>query len=308
MLAHEQRPHDAVDTHVQKPQESMPEPELISLLLPPKQGVEKLIQTGVRKANAPWEHTLFLAINAGIFLGLGGGLAIAVGGGVPEIKEHNPGLQKLLFGAMFPIAIILVSVTGAELFTGNSCTVFMAVLARRVSFSRMLLNWTIVYFGNLAGTLLVAYFMFHLSGLNVNREPWMGFIRAYGNLKVEEIGWGAAVLRGIGCNYLVTLALYISAMSNDMASKFLGIWFPILVFVGTGFEHCIANMFYLSMAMLGDAPFGVGEAITQNLIPVTIGNIIGGSFFVGWIFWYVYAAEQRFRPWATTASIEPSAA
>ena len=204
----------------------------------------------------------------------------------------------------------MVVLSGGELFTGNNLMI-MGVLDRRISVGAMLRNWVIVYCANFLGGLLIA-----LLG------SWSGLFTSGGNLlgvmtikiAAGKIGlsFGKAVVLGFLCNWLVCLAVWQATGSKDMAGKILGIFFPILLFVTAGFEHSIANMYYISAGILAshsqalagaavssglvtaDAPQNLtwGGMLLHNLLPVTLGNILGGSGFVGMLYWFVYRRHK----------------
>ncbi|TFH34328.1 MAG: formate/nitrite transporter family protein, partial [Dehalococcoidia bacterium] len=143
------------------------------------------------------------------------------------------------------------------------------------------------YVGNFAGSLVVAYFLTFLTGLLL-KDPWLSSIVGIAEGKVSQ-GFLVLLLKGIGCNWLVCLAVWLAVSAEDVAGKILGIWFPIMAFVAIGFEHSVANMFFIPAGMLYGASVTWGQFLVGNLLPVTIGNVIGGAFFVGVVYWYLYA-------------------
>jgi formate/nitrite transporter len=145
------------------------------------------------------------------------------------------------------------------------------------------------YSGNLAGSLFVAFFLAYQSNL-LNVPPWLSCVINISQEKVSQHFW-VLLLRGIGCNWLVCLAIWLAIASDDVTGKILGIWFPIMAFVALGFEHYIANMFFIPLGIYYGAQVSWYQFFVVNLIPVTLGNIIGGSFFVGVIYWFVYESK-----------------
>ena len=262
----------------------------------PNEIAERICESGPARVGLPLAKTLVLAILAGAYISFGGHLATVVS------QDSRPfigvGLTGILSGLVFCIGLILVVLGGAELFTGNSLLT-LPCLKGTVKTSGLLRNWGVVYFGNLIGSLLIVALVF-LGGLYATNGGALGVREVQiANDKVN-LGFTEALVRGILCNWLVCLAVWLATSAEDAAGKILGIIFPITAFVASGFEHSVANMFLIPMGILvKDAP-GVAAGITfntanlnwtgfiQNLIPVTIGNIIGGAIFVGGAYWYVY--------------------
>ena len=252
----------------------------------PYEIVAAVNQAGLVKARMTVSKTLIMGFLAGAFIAFGGFLAIMVGGGIPDIKVHNPGLQKFIFGAVFPVGLMLVVIAGSELFTGNTAVSIPGVLSRRISWLGWLKNMFLSYTGNLIGSLFVAYFLAYQTHL-LSSAPWLSFTTGISEAKVSQCFW-VLFLRGLGCNWLVCLAIWMALASEEIAGKILGIWFPIMAFVALGFEHSIANMFFIPLGIYYGAHVSWHQFFIINLIPVTLGNIVGGSFFVGAIYWYVY--------------------
>jgi len=257
----------------------------------PKAIVETACTAGCGKADLPVSKQLVLGFLAGAFIAFGGLLAIVVGRGSPAIAAANPGMAKFIFGAVFPVGLMLVVIAGSELFTGNCGVITPACLTGSARLQAMLRNWGVVYVGNFIGSIFVAIFLAFLTG-TVNGGDLGTAAAGIAEAKVG-IGWGAAILRGIGCNWLVCLAVWLALASDDIAGKILGIWFPIMAFVTLGYEHSIANMFFIPLGMLNGADVSIGQFLFSNLLPVTIGNIIGGAGFVGAIYWWLYGRGEK---------------
>ncbi|MDE6754782.1 MAG: formate/nitrite transporter family protein [Muribaculaceae bacterium] len=250
-------------------------------------GASSKIETTV---NHPWR--LFIAaIAAGIFIAIGGILSLTIGFGFPELTAHNPALSKLLAGASFPIGLILVVVLGAELFTGNNAMLIPAYMERNYGFGSVLTNWSIVYVGNFIGAVFFTYLFVFLPGLTQS-DPWHSAIIKIGLTKTS-MNWGIVLLKGIGANWFVCLGVWLALAGHNLIEKAFGCWLPVMAFVVLGYEHCIANMFYLPLAMMEGAEISVGQALWRNIIPATIGNIIGGAFFVGCLHWYLHKERNR---------------
>ena len=252
----------------------------------PSKIVQAVNQAGLVKARMGLTKTFLMGFLAGAFIAFGGFLAIMVGGGVPGIQASNPGLQKFIFGAAFPVGLMLVVIAGSELFTGNTAISVPGVLSKRITWLGWLKNLFLSYSGNFCGALFVAYFLAYHTQL-LDSAPWLNFATGISAAKVSQRFW-VLFLRGVGCNWLVCLAIWLAVASEDITGKILGIWFPIMAFVALGFEHSIANMFFIPLGIFYGAPVSWYQFFVVNLIPVTLGNIVGGSFFVGAIYWFVY--------------------
>ncbi|MDQ2177950.1 formate/nitrite transporter family protein [Marinifilum sp. D714] len=256
----------------------------------PAETVEEVNHTAEAKKAMANKKTFVLALLAGGYIAMGSLLALIVGGAMPGFAETNPGLQKFFFGAVFPLGLILCAVAGAELFTGNTAYFIPSVFSKRMSFKVPLKNWAIVYFGNFIGSLLVAYFLVYLTGAIMNSPSVDSAI----NIAITKTSnpFYKTFLKGIACNWMVALAMWLAYASKDIASKILGIWFPVMAFVAMGFEHCVANMFFIPVAIFHGADITWMDFIVKNLIPATLGNIVGGALFVGTAYWYVYDKKK----------------
>ncbi|MHB9034566.1 MAG: formate/nitrite transporter family protein [Anaerolineae bacterium] len=271
----------------------------------PKAIVEAACTAGCAKADLSIPKQLVLGFLAGAFIALGGFLAITVGSGSPAVSAANPGLGKFLFAAVFPVGLMLVVIAGSELFTGNTGVITPACCSGMTKWEKLLRNWVFVYLGNFVGALFVAFFLAYLSGLVNASGPapadpataslaYKLGLAAKGIAEAKvKIPWGQALLRGILCNWLVCLAVWMAIASDDIAGKILAIWFPIMAFVALGSEHSVANMFFIPLGMLNGANVTIGQLLLNNLLPVTIGNIIGGAFLVGTIYWWIYGRAEK---------------
>ncbi len=269
----------------------------------PKATMEAVSIAGCNKASLSVPKQLVLGFLAGAFIAIGGMLAITVGSGSPAVSAANPGLGKLLFAAVFPVGLMLVVIAGAELFTGNTGVLMPACLSGAAKWKNLFRNWGVVYIGNFIGALFVAFFMAYLSGLINASGPTpadpaaaalpykLGLAaKSIAEAKVK-IPWGQALLRGILCNWLVCLAVWMATAADDIGGKILAIWFPIMAFVALGSEHSVANMFFIPLGMLNGANVTIGQFLWNNLVPVTIGNIIGGAGLVGTLYWWIYGRD-----------------
>jgi len=277
----------------------------IDSLLPPEMAV-KAEEIGVKKANMDPTKMFVLGVLAGAFIALGAVFANTVAAGA---GAQPYGFVRLLAGLVFSLGLILVVVGGAELFTGNNLIV-MAWASRKISTALLLRNWVIVYFGNFVGASATAVLVY-LSGQYTFGNSAVG-AAALGtaNAKVG-LGLGQAVVLGILCNGLVCLAVWLAYSGRSTADKILAIVPPIAAFVAAGFEHSVANMYFIPVGLFIKAgaskPFwsAIGKSASDypeltwnsfvfcNLLPVTLGNIIGGTLLVGAVYWFVYLRNAK---------------
>lgn len=262
-------------------------------------------ETGASKASMILWKTILLSILAGIFIAIGAVFSTLVTSG----SAMSYGVTKLLGGITFSLGLILVVIGGAELFTGNNLMI-IAWANKRISIWQIMRNWFVVYLGNMIGALLVA-FMILWSGHHLAGDGVVGtHILDIAATKCE-LALGQAVVLGILCNMLVCLAIWLSYSTPSFPGKVLAIVFPISAFVAAGFEHSVANMYFIPMGILvksmGDPElWGMidstavqfesiswGNFLYANLLPVTIGNIIGGSIFVGLAYWFAYVYKNK---------------
>ena len=255
----------------------------------------KAEQAGVAKAQLALVPMFVLAVLAGAFIALGAVFSITVGTG-----EMSYGLSRLLVGVAFSLGLVLVVVAGAELFTGNNL-IIMAFASGRVSVKSLLRNWGVVYVGNFVGALGTAVLVaagrhFELAGGDVGRKA---VAIASGKL---EFSFLQAVALGTLCNTLVCLAVWLCMSARSTTDKIIAIIFPITAFVAAGFEHSVANMFFVPYAMATErlapelaagANLSWSAFLLDNLLPVTIGNILGGAVLVGFVYWFVYLRVQK---------------
>jgi len=277
--------------------------------LTPGEIAEYSLEVSVKKAKQSVMNLFVLGILAGAFIAFA-----AEGSNMAAYNLFaNPetyGLGKALAGAIFGTGLMLVVLAGGELFTGNTMMI-AGVTTKKITMTGMLRNWVIVYLGNLVGTLLIAYMMSQ-SGLFGSSAGVLGGMTI--KIAAYKVGltFQQAFFLGIMCNWLVCLAVWMSYGAKDITGKVLAIFFPIWLFITSGFEHCIANMYYIPAGILAKAnPQFVQAAstlgVTQeklellnwtsfllgNLVPVTIGNIVGGGGFVALAYWYVYIKNHR---------------
>ncbi|CAF3738458.1 unnamed protein product [Rotaria sp. Silwood1] len=248
--------------------------------------IELISIYGVQKTKQRIDHMIIKGFFAGVLLSFGGLLLLIVGGGsTPMIQNFGPSIHKLLQGIVFPIGLVLIVITGADLFTGNTMILIISTLHRKTTWFDLILSWIISFFGNLIGCLFFQYILVYYAGL-LSNDPYRLFTIQLAETK-GNIKWYEIFLRGIGGNWLVCLSLWLASSARELYSKILGIYLPICVFIVVGYEHSIANMFTVQMGMILGANLSIGKYILHVLIPVTLGNIIGGGIFVGFAYWYL---------------------
>lgn len=259
----------------------------------PREITEAAAIAGSAKANLTVSNIprlMLASCLAGAYIALGGILSLIIGFGFPEITASNPAMQKLLSGCMFPIGLILVVTLGAELFTGNNALLIPSYLKGNHNFATVIRNWILVYVGNFVGAILFTYIMVYACGLTA-AEPYHSAIISVAKAKVS-MSWLTVLLKGIGANWCVCLAVWLALSGKTFFEKALGCWLPVMAFVALGYEHSIANMFFIPLGMMEGADISVVEAITANLIPATIGNIIGGALLVGAVYAYIHEIKR----------------
>lgn len=242
--------------------------------------VEETIHIGEKKAAKTHGYqTLIAGILAGTFIALGSFAAATAAHAV-----INPGLAKFVAGAIFPVGLILIIICGGELFTGNTL-LFLANLEKKITTKQMLRNWSIVYVGNFIGALVIAL-LIYASGLLASNNGLLAEYLTHVADKKSHLTLLQAFSSGILCNLLVCLAVWGAYASKDVVGKILMIWFPVMAFIVSGFEHSVANMYYFTTgALLGSLDW---SGVAQNMVAVTLGNIVGGAFYVGLAYWAGY--------------------
>lgn len=274
--------------------------------LTPSEITSATVSIAVRKAKTKIINQFILAIAAGAFIAFA-----AEGSNMAAFNlfasPSTYGLGKALAGAIFGTGLMLVVIAGGELFTGN-VLILAGVFARKVKIEKMLLNWIVVFVGNFIGSILIAYLMAN-SGLFHSGADGLGAA----TLKIASYKTGLdfmpAFYLGIMCNWLVCLAVWMSYGAKNIVGKVFAIFFPIWLFITSGFEHSIANMYYIPagiMAKSNDALVAAsglsteqlanlnwGSFFSNNLLPVTLGNLVGGGVFVALLYWFVYHRNSK---------------
>jgi formate transporter len=254
--------------------------------LKPNQIAEHAVEAGTKKATLPVQSMLILGFLAGAFISLGYLLDIRVVAGLPS--EWGT-FSTFLGAAVFPLGLILIIIAGGELLTGNMMAVSIAYLSKRITIGLLLKNWFWITVSNFIGAIFVAYFFGHIVGLT-ETDPFLHKTIAIADGKLDE-GFFESLVSGVGCNWLVGLAVWLAYGSEDIGGKILAIWFPIMGFVAIGFQHVVANMFVIPAAIFAGY-YSWGDYL-RNFIPVFIGNAIGGSMFVALAYWFAYKKDLQ---------------
>jgi len=262
----------------------------------PAETADIWINNGVKKAGLPIGKMIVLGMLAGVYIGFGACVfvqATAAGGDAFQTMA-----AKLIGASLFPVGLMMVVLCGAELFTGN-CLMITGLLDRKFSFAAMMRNWAVVYVGNFVGSILMVL-MISCSGLLESGAGALGALVVKTAVSKCSLTFGKAFVLGILCNWMVCLAVWMATGAQNTIGKIFAIWFCIGLFIVSGFEHSVANMYFIPAGLMaaGNDAFvqlaGVdvsglsfGAFLIKNLLPVTLGNIVGGSFFVGMFYWVI---------------------
>jgi formate transporter len=259
--------------------------------------IYKFAEKGKSNADMHWAKILHQSIMGGAYVGFGGLLALSVAGNMSGIVFSNPGLVKFTFAALFPVNLLLIIMTGGQLFTGNSATCTAAKWEGMIRYSGLAKNLAFSLLGNIIGCAIFAHTAYYcglLSGGTANLIKTTAVAKCGG-------AFMPTLVKGILCNWMVSLAVFMAGASNDLCGKLVGCWFPISTFVGIGLEHSIANLFILPCAlMLGGTNLGLNDIIFKNIVPVLLGNFIAGAFIVAASYSYQFGrlgkkSRENFR-------------
>ncbi|KAI5454280.1 hypothetical protein NCC49_004340 [Naganishia albida] len=255
--------------------------------LSPKQTTEALVESAVARHHTRADVLFLKAVWGGILLSYGGFLEAVVGGS-PSANTNNPGLLRLVEGLVFPVGLTLIVLTGMELVTSNMMIIELGVFKRRVPWWGIAYNWFVVFFGNLAGSLFFAAILVRYAGLVT--DPIRTFITNAANSR-GVLPWHEVFLRGIGCNIMVCLAVYVATQAADVISKVVGVYFVLSAFVVIQYEHVVADMFTIPMGMMLGAGPSVGKYIWLDVIGALVGNIVGATLLSLSLYWmYLHGA------------------
>lgn len=254
----------------------------------PKNTTLQFSDSGLRKTKYPLSTFMLLSLQGGAFIALGGLLSVMVAGGMPG---DSPGLIKFVAGALFPIGLIMIIFTGSDLFTSNCATLTIPCLRKQISPGTFIKYLCLSYSLNFIGAQLIAFLLSNQVGL-LDKQPWQDYLFHLADHKVNQ-DFLTVLLKGIGANWLVCMGVWLGCASNDVMGKCLGIWIPVMTFVTLGYEHSIANMFFIPAAIYAGADISWSAFILQNLIPATIGNLIGGGVLIGCLYWFIHIKAEK---------------
>ncbi|MDF1579577.1 MAG: formate/nitrite transporter family protein [Desulfuromonadales bacterium] len=262
--------------------------------LSPAETTEQIVANGLRVNSQPLARTIVLSLLAGFYIAFGAQLTTVVTQDAAPFVGY--GITRLLGGSVFSLGLMLVVICGAELFTGNSLLT-KTVLDRQLSWGKMGKNWGVVLLGNFVGSLFFAWLMYR-------SDLWRSGTIADHAVAIAsakcQLSFEVALIRGILCNWLVCLAIFMAVAARDIGGKMLACYVPIMAFVASGFEHSVANMYLIPTGLLLKKHSGIiapeltwNNFFFGNLLPVTLGNIVGGVVFVSCAYWFIHLRNQR---------------
>jgi formate/nitrite transporter len=264
------------------------------LFLTPSETIQAIVSAGRRVLHQSFGRTFILSLLAGFYISFGAQLSTVVSQDASRFAGF--GISRLLAGSVFSIGLMLVVICGAELFTGNSLLA-AAALHGEISWAKLAENWGLVLVGNFLGSLFFAWLMFE------SRLWEQGTVAEQAvNIAVAKckLSFGVAFIRAILCNWLVCLAVFMATAARDVPGKLLACYVPIMTFVTSGFEHNIANMYFIPTGLMisketgrSDPALSWNAFLVDNLLPVTLGNIVGGVVFVACAYWYIHSGAGR---------------
>jgi formate/nitrite transporter len=262
-------------------------------LLSLNETVESVSASGRNKSRLPVDVLLASSFLAGAYIAFGAFIALVASAGSPW-PQGIPGLQKFLYAAVFPVGMIYVIIAGGELFTGNCMFFTVALFRREVRLQDLLRNWFLVWIGNFVGSMAVAYLFGRVGGVLMT-EPWMSYVYSLSRGKCS-LSFSAAFWRGVGANWMGCLAVWMATKGHSVVDKAIVSHLPVMTFVTLGLENSVANMFTVPACL-----FAVGSTsqvtweifLLKNLLPVTMGNIVGGAFFVGGLYLFISRRKEQ---------------
>jgi formate transporter len=257
----------------------------------PKELVQEAVVTAKKKSELPIRDMLIRGILAGVFLAYATSLVIVV---------LSQGLPPIVGAILFPVGFVILALLGMELATGNFALLPAGLLAGEVSLSKLIRNWSWVYFGNLIGSVLYALlFYLAITNCGATSSGAIGDLfkqaaqkKTLAYMGLGSSGWATALVKGILCNWMVTIGAVLAMVSRSTVGKIMAMWLPIMTFFALGFEHSIVNMFVIPSGMLFGAPISVAKWWLWNQIPVTVGNIISGALFTGLALYATYPVKR----------------
>lgn len=252
----------------------------------PEEIAEETVKYGLKKVNYPLKKSLILGFQAGAFIALGYLLYIRV---TAPLEGALAGFSTILGASVFPIGLILTLIAGGELLTGNMMAVPMARLAKKIDMRQLVYNLGLITISNFLGAVFIAYFFGHVVGLT-ETGIYLEKMVHIAEHKLDGT-FLQAFISGIGCNWLVALAVWLCYGTDNIPGKILGIWFPTMTFVAIGFQHVVANMFVIPAAIF--AGYLTWLDYIVNFVPVFLGNLVGGSIFVATLYWYALINKKE---------------
>ncbi|KAH9962084.1 Formate/nitrite transporter [Lactifluus volemus] len=249
-------------------------PNYVPSTLKPAEVAVAMVHAAVRKHNTRVDMIFFKGFLAGAMLSFGGLLSEVLQGGSPGLTSSNPGIVKILAGFVFPVGLAMIVLQGHELVTSNMMVFPIGVLKRAVPWWSLPLNWLVVTFGNLTGSLFFAAILVKYTGI-ISTSPYSDFVVSFAIKKAVTPAWYQIFLRGIGCNWLVCVAVWQAEGARDTVSKIYALWIPIWIFVACGFDHVVANMFFIPLGILFHAKLTTAEYIRKSFIAAYLGNVVG---------------------------------
>jgi formate/nitrite transporter len=262
----------------------------------PQEMAQAAVETGAKKTHRSWDRVLVSSFLAGAYISFGGLVAITVSAGLDPATWGT--LPTLFLGAAFTLGLVLVLIAGSDLATGNMMMVPISAMKGRIGMGDVVRNLTLVLIGNLIGALFVAYFLAVQTGVigHAGASGTAGLtyqrLASIATAKASVESHWQVFLRGVGCNWLVCLAVWMSLASRSVSGKILAIFFPIMAFVAMGFDHVVANMFFLPAAIFVGVPhLGWGDVLL-NWVFAGVGNLVGAVVFVATSYWYLFLRDQ----------------
>eukprot|EP00930_Biecheleria_cincta_P018425 TRINITY_DN1435_c0_g2_i1.p1 TRINITY_DN1435_c0_g2~~TRINITY_DN1435_c0_g2_i1.p1 ORF type:complete len:347 (-),score=44.73 TRINITY_DN1435_c0_g2_i1:62-1102(-) len=240
----------------------------------PPETFQSMVEKGESNAKMSVLKTLHASIMGGCYVGMSGLLSLVIAG---NMMPGNLTAQTVIFASLFPINLLLVLQSGGQLFTGNTAAMSMALYEDKVTLRQVLKNWFVSYAGNVIGCCLLAFVARYVGLLSAGTTEMAVRIA----MKKCSATFGVTLVKGVMCNWLVCMAVWLATSAQDLTSKMVGIWFPISMFIMIGFEHSVANMFMLPAGILSGAPLSLADVLFKNLLPVTVGNAIAGAGVIG---------------------------
>ncbi|KAF1837145.1 Formate/nitrite transporter [Decorospora gaudefroyi] len=258
----------------------------------PLETLRLIEQAGLTKARLPLLDLITKSFLGGVFIALGSAFDLVVAGGAPSLRASNPSLATLLAALTFPIGFVIIILFNVELCTSNMFVLAYSTLRRRTSVWDLVRNWVVSYVFNIAGCLFYAGVLVYWSD-TLSSPAQKSYAATGANARVN-VNWAYNFTRGIMCNWLVGVAYFLATEARDVLGKIVAIWIPIWAFVAMGYQHSVANFLLVPVGLFYEgAQFGVGKFVWNSCVPVTLGNVVGGAFFMGFALWAVYG---RYEP------------